>query len=131
MRVAGESVLAGVGLRPRHLIALTLLRDHGEISQTALAGRLRLDRSNLVGLLNELEADGLVERRRSAADRRRHDVALTTAGRETLARAEFALAAVEDEVFAALDAEERETLYGLLQRATAGVVGDCAAADPC
>ncbi|HWF54818.1 MAG TPA: MarR family winged helix-turn-helix transcriptional regulator [Solirubrobacteraceae bacterium] len=126
MRVAGESVLAELGLRARHLIALTLLREHGEIGQGPLADLLQLDRTNLVGLLNELEADGLVERRRSAEDRRRHDVTLTDTGRHTLAAAEFGLAAAEEHVLGALDPEQREALYVLLSEATAGhISGGC------
>ena len=58
MRAAGETALTSTGLRPRHLLAMTVLRDQGESSQAALAGTLQLDRTNLVGLLNELEAEG-------------------------------------------------------------------------
>ena len=119
MRAAGETALRSVDLRPRHLLALTVLRDFGESSQADLAGTLQLDRTNLVGLLNELEAEGLIERRRSPEDRRRHTVLLTQSGRERLARAEFALAAAEDVVLGALTAKQRDTLYELLQRATA------------
>jgi DNA-binding MarR family transcriptional regulator len=67
--------------------------------------------------LNELEADGLIERRRSPEDRRRHTVRLTQTGHERLAQAEFTPAAAEDIVLSALTAEERDSLYELLQRA--------------
>ena len=50
--------LAPYGLRPRHLAALIELRDHGEISQQALCGRLHVDPTNLVEILNELEEKG-------------------------------------------------------------------------
>ena len=73
----------------------------GESSQADLAGTLQLDRTNLVGLLDELESEGSIERRRSPEDRRRHTVVLTQSGRERLARAEFVLAAAEDIVPAA------------------------------
>ena len=119
MRAAGETALQTVGLRPRHLIAMTLLRDQGERSQADLASALQLDRTNLVGLLNELENEGLIERRRSPEDRRRHTVVLTPTGAERLARAEFALAAAEDHVLGALSAKQRDELYELLQRAVA------------
>jgi DNA-binding MarR family transcriptional regulator len=125
MRVAGESVLTDVGLRPRHVIALTMLRDQGEVSQAGLADLLQVDRTNLVGLLNELEAEQLIERRRSVQDRRRHEVVLTDTGRRRLAEAEFALAAVEESVLGALDAEQREALYALLRQATDGHAGGC------
>ena len=95
-----------------------LHRDLGGCTQQALAAQLSIDRTNLVGLLNELESEGLIERRRSPEDRRRHIVEVTPAGRETLAKAEFALAAVEDQVLAALDATQREALYQLLAQAT-------------
>src|SRR3979411_178668 len=80
MRLRAESVLAPLGLRPRHLVALTVLRDHGGSTQQALATTLEMDGTNIVGLLNELEAENLIERRRSPEDRRRHVVALTEAG---------------------------------------------------
>ena len=118
MRLRVETTLAPLGLRPRHLVALTVLRDGGGSTQQALSTTLQIDRTNLVGLLNELEADKLIERRRSSEDRRRHIVELTTAGAKRLAKAEFALAAVEDEVFRDLDEDQRETLYTLLQQVT-------------
>jgi DNA-binding MarR family transcriptional regulator len=128
VRVRAESALTPLGLRPRHLLTLTVLRDHGGATQQALASTLQIDRTNLVGLLNELESAGLIVRRRTDEDRRRHVVGLTDAGTDKLVEAECALAAAEDDVFSALDAEQRETLYRLLQQATAGHVLDCAAA---
>jgi DNA-binding MarR family transcriptional regulator len=128
MRLRAGSALAPLGLRPRHLVTLTVLRDHGSPTQQALAAALQTDRTNLIGLLNELETDGLILRRRSSEDRRRHIVELTDEGRARLAEAESALAAAEDEVLSALDAEQRETLYHLLRQATTSHVLDCAAA---
>jgi DNA-binding MarR family transcriptional regulator len=127
-RARAESALVPLGLRPRHLIALTVLRDHGGMTQQALAAALQVDRTNLVGLLNELEDDGLIARTRSTEDRRRHLVAMTDAGITRLGQAELALAEVEDRVLGALDHDQRVALYDLLQRATAGHVVDCGAA---
>jgi MarR family transcriptional regulator, lower aerobic nicotinate degradation pathway regulator len=123
MRLRAESVLAPLGLRPRHLVALTVLRDRGPSTQQELAATLEIDGTNVVGLLNELEADDLVVRRRSPQDRRRHIVEMTDAGIQRLVKAEFALAAVEDDVLGALDESQRETLYTLLLQA---VTGHCA-----
>ncbi|HEY3615003.1 MAG TPA: MarR family winged helix-turn-helix transcriptional regulator, partial [Gaiellales bacterium] len=128
MRVRSEAAIAPLGLRARHLIALTVLRDQDGSTQAALATTLHVDRTNLVGLLNELEEQGLIARRRSSEDRRRHIVELTDAGAHLLAQAEFALAAAEDEVLAALDREQREQLYALLQLATAESAAACAGA---
>jgi DNA-binding MarR family transcriptional regulator len=121
VRVRSEAVLAPLGLRPRHLVALTVLRHRGDCTQQGLAATLEMDGTNVVGLLNELEAENLIERRRSPEDRRRHVVELTDAGAMQLAKAELALAAVEDEVLGTLDESQRETLHALLlQAAQAG-----------
>jgi MarR family transcriptional regulator, lower aerobic nicotinate degradation pathway regulator len=125
MRLRAESALAPLGLRPRHLVALTVLRDRGGSTQQALSTTLQIDRTNLVGLLNKLEADKLIERRRSIEDRRRHIVELTPTGAIQLAKAELALAAVEDEVLGGLDGEQREMLYRLLHQATSDHAVGC------
>ena len=43
MRLRTEAVLAPLGLRPRHLVALTVLRDRGGSTQQALAATLEMD----------------------------------------------------------------------------------------
>jgi DNA-binding MarR family transcriptional regulator len=129
IRMASESELEPLGLRPRHLVALTVLRASGGVAgQQELAAELQVDRTNLVGLLNELEAAGLILRRRASEDRRRHIVELTAAGGERLAEAETAIGAAEDEVLGALSDRQREQLFELLRKAAAGRAPDCAGA---
>jgi len=117
-RASEASVSAGC-LRPRHMIALRLLGEHGPMTQHAVGLSLSLDPSNVVGLLNELEERELITRRRDPADRRRHIVELSPAGRTALAGAESALASVQDDVLSGLDDDERCTLHTLLLRAAA------------
>ena len=107
-------------LRPRHLIALSLLHDGGPLSQQALGEALSLDPSNVVGLLNELEVRGLITRQRDPVDRRRHIVSLSEAGSCELAAAGAQIDNVEDSLLAALSAAERATLRDLLVRAVGG-----------
>ena len=114
-----EIAIEPTGLRPRHVQALTILRDHGAMTQGALGDALRLDPANLVGLLNELEQRALLARRRDPTDRRRHIVELSPTGRAALTSAESALASVQDDVLSGLDDDERCTLHTLLLRATA------------
>ncbi|MFC4530424.1 MarR family winged helix-turn-helix transcriptional regulator [Sphaerisporangium dianthi] len=125
MRLRSETALAPLGLRPRHLVALTVLRAQGDCSQQALSVMLEMDGTNVVGLLNELEAHELIARRRSPQDRRRHIVELTPTGVEVLTRAECALALSENEVLGALGPEERENLYAILRKATTGAEIRC------
>jgi DNA-binding MarR family transcriptional regulator len=109
-------------LRPRHLIAIKVLGDRGPMTQHALGEALRLDPSNVVGLLNELEERGLIERRRDPADRRRHIVSLSSAGEGERALSDAQFTRLEDELLKALSAEERSQLYDLLARALGGVM---------
>jgi DNA-binding MarR family transcriptional regulator len=116
-RRAAEISMAPDGLRPRHLIALTLLSEHGAVSQHALSEALSLDPSNVVGLLNELEERELITRRRDPTDRRRHIVELSPRGEDELRIAYARLRCVEDELLSALSPGERDTLHDLLVRA--------------
>jgi DNA-binding MarR family transcriptional regulator len=125
LRAESESELERFGLRARHVIALTLLRDSGERPQAELAHLLQIDPTNVVGLLNELETAGLVERRRSPQDRRRHTVNVTAAGHDRLAALEEVLMTVERRVLSALADDQRATLHTLLQTATGAGGGDC------
>jgi MarR family transcriptional regulator, transcriptional regulator for hemolysin len=112
-------------LRPRHLIALKLIGEHGSLTQHALGAALSLDPSNVVGLLNELEDRDLITRRRDPADRRRHIVELSDSGSAELASAYREFGVVEDDLFKMLTAEERATLYTLLSRAVAALAPAC------
>jgi DNA-binding MarR family transcriptional regulator len=128
-RRAAETSMSPGGLRPRHLIALKLLSEHGPASQQRLAEALSLDPSNVVGLLNELEERELITRRRDPADRRRHIVELSPLGEDELALAYARLSHVEDDLLSALTTEERATLYHLLVRAVGAKSPPCNAAD--
>lgn len=75
-----------------------------------------MDPSTLVAILNDLERDALAERRRDPADRRRHIVRITPAGRAAAAAVEEAVSAVEREAFADLDEDEIAQLHELLAR---------------
>jgi DNA-binding MarR family transcriptional regulator len=122
IRAEAESEIETFNLRPRHVIALTLLQLVGEQSQSDLGEALRVDRTNLVGLLNDLEGAELIERRRSSEDRRRHTVSLTAAGIRRLAELELALADAEQRVLGVLDSDQQATLHALLEQVTANAV---------
>ena len=106
-----------LGMPWRHFIALSVLYDQPALSQQSLCEALVTDPNNCVLLLNEMESSGYVARRRDPADRRRHIVELTDAGREMFQRGILAREAVEDDVLKALDGEERQTLRALLAKA--------------
>jgi DNA-binding MarR family transcriptional regulator len=102
------------GLSPYHHAILALLDEGVPETQAAIADSLGYDRGTLVGLLDELEEKGLVERRRDPGDRRRHLVRMTSDGKRALTRVRAIAERVEDEFLAPLDAQQREQLHGLL-----------------
>lgn len=101
-------------LKPRQFQVLGLLHDHGALGQRELGATMGVDPSVLVTLLNPLEADGHVARRRDPADRRRHIVTLTHAGERHLVSAARAQRAAEDALFAGLSDDQRALLRDLL-----------------
>jgi MarR family transcriptional regulator, lower aerobic nicotinate degradation pathway regulator len=102
------------GLSPYHHAILAVLDEGIPETQAAIADSLGYDRGTLVGLLDELEEKGLVERKRDPDDRRRHLVRLTSDGKRALTKLRTLAERLEDEFLAPLDAEQREQLHTLL-----------------
>jgi len=111
--------LAPLGLQPRHFGMLTHLADNDGQSQQRLADTMGVHRNVMVGLVDDLEARGLVQRRRHPTDRRAHAVHLTRAARNVLVQAQHAADEHDAELLAALDEPGRATLITLLQRLSA------------
>jgi MarR family transcriptional regulator, lower aerobic nicotinate degradation pathway regulator len=103
-----------LGLHPYHHAILAVLDEGTRETQGSIADSLGYDRGQLVGLLDELEAVGLVERRRDPSDRRRHVVEMTTAGRKTLAKLRALSKGLERDFLAPLDEREQKVLHTLL-----------------
>ena len=89
-RWAAESVAvlreAGVGLSGMHFGALSIIDSAGPMSQQTLGELIGKDRTSIVAVVDDLEGEGLVERRRNPADRRAYALEVTRRG-DGLARA--------------------------------------------
>jgi DNA-binding MarR family transcriptional regulator len=117
--------VAPLGLRPRELLALQHLRDRGPCAQQTLVELLAVDATNLVAVLNSLEDEGLIGRRRDRADRRRAIIELSPRGARLLADLDRSFRQIDDEVLTTLTASERASLNGLLAQAVEHVSADC------
>jgi len=104
-----------MGLSVRLCGVLNLLAE-GPISQQAVGEQLGIDRTTVVELIDELEQQGIVVRRRNPADRRSYALTLTPKGRTVQKRAARVFDAAADEFFDALEPAERQVLQGMLRR---------------
>lgn len=111
------AVSAPHGLPTGSLTVLALIAANPGSSQSALAKRSGLNKSALVGIVDQLETRGLVERDRVANDRRRYQVSVTAEGERTMQALFAAVHAKEGPIRAALGVRDLATLLGLLDRA--------------
>jgi len=111
VRVAGE-----FGLSPPQLFALKTLDPDNPVPMSALATALHCDNSNVTGLVDGLEAQGLVERRPGEHDRRVRMLVVTERGGAVRDRLTAAMQEIPPQL-AALSAADQQALHDILRRA--------------
>lgn len=94
--------MAELGLDPRHVALLSLAAADEGRSQLALGKQLQLPPSRMVAFVDELENQGMLERRSNPDDRRVRALYLTDKGKQTLVG-----------VLAVWDAHEKQLTTGL------------------
>jgi DNA-binding MarR family transcriptional regulator len=109
-------LLKPLGLRPKHFALMNVVDLAEGPSQQQLGQALGLDPSGLISAIDELEADGLLERSRAPEDRRRHALFLTRAGKARLAKAREASRKRGEELIAPLSEAEAQSFHELLKR---------------
>ncbi|MBE9640508.1 MarR family winged helix-turn-helix transcriptional regulator [Salipiger mangrovisoli] len=80
-----EQRLTDHGRAPRYLGLLSVIRAHPGKPQSRIAEAVALPRSSFVTILDQLSADGLIERRPSTFDRRVNGIWLTPEGETVVA----------------------------------------------
>lgn len=113
---AGNVALSAHGLRVRSYSVLALVAGTARPSQRELAELLRLDPSQVVALVDELQARGLVIREPDPADRRANVVVVTEQGRSLHAAASASARAAQEGLHDHLSADDRSRLTDLLRR---------------
>jgi DNA-binding MarR family transcriptional regulator len=111
-RAIAEFEAAGFSMYQYSVLATVAAES--QASQAAIADALDLDRSQLVGVLDDLEERGLIERRRDPHDRRRHTVSLTPEGKRQLVRLRAVSKRVEETFLGPLDEKTRAALHKTL-----------------
>jgi DNA-binding MarR family transcriptional regulator len=111
-----RETLAPLGLEPRQFATLRVLGAMEGQSQQSVCAAAHIPPSRMVGLVDDLEARGLVERRLNAEDRRARAIHLTQAGRDLLGEAFARIAANERWISTPFSPQERQQLLALLAR---------------
>jgi DNA-binding MarR family transcriptional regulator len=109
------TALAPSGITGRQLAILIAINGAAPLSQAEAAGRLGVDRTTMVALIDELEEAGLVRRQRDPADRRKNVVVLTETGRTTLTAATTASEAAERQFLSPLPPAQAAALRTALR----------------
>ena len=96
-------------------IVLTALVEQPVRTQAALAQAINADKSRIIGVLDELQERGLIQRQPDDADRRVHLLSLTPAGDRLRRSVEAGIRRREEEVLAMLPPADREVFLRSLK----------------
>lgn len=115
-RALVAEALAAEGMKMWHHVVLSAVHDLAPVAQADLGRSVRLDPKDLVGILNDLQSEGLVVREPDPKDRRKNAVSLTGEGARLLKRCEKAAREANDTLLAPLSSAERDRFTALLIR---------------
>ncbi|EMF00866.1 winged helix-turn-helix transcriptional regulator [Streptomyces mobaraensis NBRC 13819 = DSM 40847] len=108
--------LAQDGMRMPHHAVLSAVADLGPVAQAELGRTTGFDPKDMVGILNDLQAQELITRAPDPSDRRKNAITLTAEGRKRLNRLTELGDAANEELLSALSPAERELFLALLAR---------------
>jgi DNA-binding MarR family transcriptional regulator len=108
-------ILAAHGISMWGYIVLTALRDEPMRAQAALAKAIGADKTRIIGVLDELQERGLIEREPDPADRRVRLLALTAAGRRLHAAVQGHIRTAEEILLSQVTAADRAAFLRTLR----------------
>jgi DNA-binding MarR family transcriptional regulator len=103
------------GTTPVQFAALQAVAGSPGIDQRTLAGQIGLDTSTVAGVVDRLEARGLLGRTVSSSDRRVRQLALTDEGLAVLADMQPAMLRAQDRILAPLPRGERREFMRMMK----------------
>jgi DNA-binding MarR family transcriptional regulator len=104
-----------IGLTPVQYSALQTVCNQPGIDQKTLAATIGYDTSTIAGVIDRLEARGLLERQVSATDRRARQLVPTPEGSRTLAAVVPRMLRAQERLVKPLTATERKEFMRLMQ----------------
>ena len=107
---------AGQDLTSVQFAALTMISRNPGTDQASVAGMIALDRATIGGVIDRLEAKGLVERHVSPVDRRAREVRTTEAGEALLKAITPLVEGFQVEILTGLSPEEQITFLSLARK---------------
>jgi len=116
VREVYEEALKPTGLTAKHAGVLMILEEKGSLSQNELGKCAYIDRTTVVGLMDDLERLGLVERKEHPTDRRSHAIYLTAKGKDVLPVIDKQALEMEREFLDCLSAQEQKSLIQILRK---------------
>jgi DNA-binding MarR family transcriptional regulator len=105
-----EQALKPLRLSPRELGLLRIIAEEGPLSQQAIGQKHSIDRTTIVGILDQLEKRDLVTRISNQADRRVNLLYITPRGKKTVAQAVRLVERQQERFLAPLNADEWKSL---------------------
>ncbi len=115
------SVSEPFGLPTGSLTVMSLMAQNPGSSQVELAQYAGITGPSLVGIVDELERRGLVQRVRSTEDRRRNMLVVTEKGERTMAALFAEVRHIEDPIQQELTPEELDLFISFIDRANAAL----------
>jgi DNA-binding MarR family transcriptional regulator len=116
VRRMAEIELAPFGISPKHYGILATISANSSLTQQSLGELLRIDRTTIVQLVDELEGKGAVVRGPTPGDRRAYSLELTVAGKALLQETGQRMLATQERFFGPLRPSERKELQRLLMK---------------
>lgn len=109
------------GVTPTQLSVLKLLAEIGDLSLGTLSKEIKAHNSTVTGIVDRMEAAGLVERARSDEDRRVWIIRLTAAGKKVADRARVSPWDLLRQALAELSPSDQEKLTSLMRKVALNV----------
>lgn len=115
-----QAEMHNIGLKPVQFSTLALIEANPGISQINIAATLNMERAAVLGIVDYLQDEGLVLRKKSKTDRRKQGLFLTGRGKKDFSSISQSVKEHEKKLLGKITKAEQKTLISLLSRLQEG-----------